>query len=59
MSCLKTAVDIALSNVIFSSERNYSDGSIFLVFPYFINSFSTPFRPDRDRNGGGVLSYIR
>ena len=39
MPCLKTAVDIALSKVIFSWERNYGDGSIFLVLPYFINGF--------------------
>ena len=57
MPCLKTAVDIALSKVIFSWERNYGDGSIFLVLPYFINGSSTPFRLDRDRNGEMVMVF--
>ena len=26
---------------------------------FFISGFSSPFRLDRDRNGGGVLLYIR
>ena len=55
MPCLKTAVDIALSKVIFSWERNYGDGSISLVLPYFINGFSIPFRLDHDRNGGSFF----
>ena len=31
----------------------------FLIGQFFINVFSSPFCLDRDRNGGGILSYIR
>ena len=31
----------------------------FLIGQFFINVFSSPFCLDRDRNGGGILLYIR
>ena len=31
----------------------------FPIGQFFINSFSIPFRLDSDRNGGGILLYIR
>ena len=31
----------------------------FSVGQFFINGFSSPFRLDRDRNGGGIFLYIR
>ena len=31
----------------------------FPIGHFFINGFSIPFRLDRDRNGGGILLYIR
>ena len=31
----------------------------FPIGQFFMNGFSSPFRLDRDRNGGGILLYIR
>ena len=31
----------------------------FSIQQFFINGFSGSFRLDRDRNGGGILLYIR
>ena len=31
----------------------------FPIEQFFINGFSSPFRHDLDRNGGGILLYIR
>ena len=31
----------------------------FLVNQFFINGFSTPYRLDRNRNGGGIIIYVQ
>jgi exonuclease III len=33
--------------------------STFPVGQFVINGFSTPFRLDRNRNGGGIMLYVR
>ena len=39
------------------SERNLDES--FPTSQFFMNGFSSPHRLDRNRNGGGILLYIR
>ena len=43
-------------DILMITERKLDES--FPMGQFFINGFSSPLRPDRDRNGGGILLYI-
>ena len=50
--CIKGNIDILLI-----SETKL--GECFPIGQFQIEDFSTPYRKDRDKNGGGILLYVR
>ena len=44
-------------DILIITETNLDD--TFPLSQFHIDSFSTPYRLDRNRNGGGILIYIR
>ena len=46
-------------NNIYPDDYGKKLDASFPIGKFFINGFSSPFRLDRDRNGSGILLYIR